>query len=659
MSVLGSVVSVMTLALAPTAYGASSPVTIGSNSVNSPSQAAVAVDSSGTAYAAWLPSGNASKALDVCKVPLGATGCTPVPLAVPDPAHASFFDPPSVLLENGDVYVFETALEATAAPHDWGIYEYVSTDGGTSFTAAPTAVGFVPGNAQSTMNPVIALPGSNIGMGWVVPAGNPAFQANSLTSPSDYSESTGPPYATLNPSPNNYNVSNLGGQFAAQLTGAMGVLGVFGLVESGPCPSNTGLVYAFASLPGSNTALSTTTGPGSAWAPVAPVDCNTQYPAVAGGPSGLGVLESNQSTNTTEYRSFQPPSTLGAPVKVAPGQAIQPSLTQDGAGGIYATWLSSGTLELAYSATHGVSWSGPTALTQGAQVAFASATSSVNGAGQGWAVYAANGIEYAQPFDKTLVIAPAPKNTAPPKITGKARPGKTLTCSTGSWTNSPTRFTYQWNRDGTPLAGATGRTYSVQKLDEGTTLSCTVTAANLGGASSATSRAVKVPIPFVRRCPGATGRLSGATLGLVKLGMTHQRARYLYRFHSDRGKHYEDFFCLTPIGVRVGYASPKLLKALSKHERNQLKGRVVWASTSNPHYAIDGVRPGETIAEASLRLATEPPLHIGLNDWYLARKATSTAVLKVRRGVVEEIGIADNALTATRQSQAVLMHSFY
>jgi hypothetical protein len=85
----------------------------------------------------------------------------------------------------------------------------------------------------------------------------------------------------------------------------------------------------------------------------------------------------------------------------------------------------------------------------------------------------------------------------------------------------------------------------------------------------------------------------------------------------------------------------------------------VWASVSNPYYSLDGIRPGESIATASQVLHTEPPFHIGLNYWYLARGARYTAVMKVRSGVVEELGIAENALTRTRSAQKVLMHSFY
>ena len=72
-----------------------------------------------------------------------------------------------------------------------------------------------------------------------------------------------------------------------------------------------------------------------------------------------------------------------------------------------------------------------------------------------------------------------------------------------------------------------------------------------------------------------------------------------------------------------------------------------------------GIRAGQSIATAARLLGTEPPFRIGLNYWYLARKAGYTAVLKVRGTVVQELGIADNALTKTRKTQNVLMHSFY
>jgi virginiamycin B lyase len=258
----------------------------------------------------------------------------------------------------------------------------------------------------------------------------------------------------------------------------------------------------------------------------------------------------------------------------------------------------------------------------------------------------------------TRTVSP-PTDLARPRISGAPQAGQRLTCSLGRWNNDPTSYTYQWYRDGTLMAGFTASSYTLGTLDEGTALTCVVKALNAGGQASATSNPVKIPIPYVPRCPAATGTMTGTTIGLIRLGMTRSQARYVYRQHSNRGKQYEDFFCLTPIGVRVGYASPKLLVGLPKPEQAQVRNRVVWSSTSNPFYSLDGVRAGESIATAAAVLGTEPPFHIGLNYWYLARKANYTAVLKVRGGVVEELGIANNTLTTTRGLQSTLMNSFY
>jgi hypothetical protein len=140
--------------------------------------------------------------------------------------------------------------------------------------------------------------------------------------------------------------------------------------------------------------------------------------------------------------------------------------------------------------------------------------------------------------------------------------------------------------------------------------------------------------------------------------MTRAQARRAYTHSSNRRKHYEDFFCLTPDGVRVGYASPELLKTLAAHKRKQYEGRVIWASTSNTFYEVRGVRPGATVAAARKHLKLTGPFAIGLNQWYLAPNGVSTAVLKVRRGKVEEIGIGDKSLTHGHEAQVALLKSF-
>jgi isoquinoline 1-oxidoreductase alpha subunit len=159
-------------------------------------------------------------------------------------------------------------------------------------------------------------------------------------------------------------------------------------------------------------------------------------------------------------------------------------------------------------------------------------------------------------------------------------------------------------------------------------------------------------------CPTASGRLRGDTLGLVRLGMTRAQARHAYTHSSNHGKAYEDFFCLTPAGVRVGYASAALLKALPAHERSRFHGRVIWASTSNKIYSIHGVRPGDTLNAAHKHLKLSGPFHIGLNEWHLAPDGPVTAVLKVRKGIIEEVGIGEKALTKHHKEQVAFLKSF-
>lgn len=81
----------------------------------------------------------------------------------------------------------------------------------------------------------------------------------------------------------------------------------------------------------------------------------------------------------------------------------------------------------------------------------------------------------------TPKAAPAPVNTAAPTLTGTPALGQTLTCSTGTWANNPTSFSYSWLRSGVPIAGQAGSTYVVQGADEGHVISCQVTAGNGGG----------------------------------------------------------------------------------------------------------------------------------------------------------------------------------
>ena len=83
----------------------------------------------------------------------------------------------------------------------------------------------------------------------------------------------------------------------------------------------------------------------------------------------------------------------------------------------------------------------------------------------------------------------APVNTVAPAITGTAQEGQTLTCSTGTWSGSPT-YTYQWKRNGSNIGSATNSTYVLVTADVGQSIKCTVTATNFIGSATADSNTV-------------------------------------------------------------------------------------------------------------------------------------------------------------------------
>jgi putative CocE/NonD family hydrolase len=142
-------------------------------------------------------------------------------------------------------------------------------------------------------------------------------------------------------------------------------------------------------------------------------------------------------------------------------------------------------------------------------------------------------------------------------------------------------------------------------------------------------------------CPAAAGSLTGAMLGPVSLGMTRAEARAAFVLSATRGRREMDFFCLSGSGIRAEYA----------------RGRVALALSANPHYALRGIRPGTSLRSAG-RLRLNRPFSIGRNRWYLTAGRTVRGVLKVRHGVIEEVGIADGRLLTSRRDARRFLNSF-
>ncbi len=237
--------------------------------------------------------------------------------------------------------------------------------------------------------------------------------------------------------------------------------------------------------------------------------------------------------------------------------------------------------------------------------------------------------------------APSPPHA---QISGTARAGGLLSCPASAAAHP----SYLWARNGSPIAGAYWSQYRVQTLDEGTTLTCVVTVATTASSARppAVSASVTIPVPVVSGCPAATGGTSGTSIGLVGLGMTRSQARRAYARSRDRASASRDVFCLTPLGIEVGYGGSRTARA-----------RVRWIVTGNAAYSIHGIRPGAGLADAAQRLKLGKALSAGPDRWYLVPAGATSVLLQVRGGVVEQIGLASTKLTRTRAAERSLVRA--
>ena len=159
-------------------------------------------------------------------------------------------------------------------------------------------------------------------------------------------------------------------------------------------------------------------------------------------------------------------------------------------------------------------------------------------------------------------------------------------------------------------------------------------------------------------CPLPSGRLTATTLGPLRLGMTRTQARRALPHSATRATRTIDVFCLAGSGIRVGYASQRLLKTLPRSRRRQLHRQIVLALTANRYYKLRGIKPGTRLASVAKRVHTSTGIRIGLNTWYLVPDGSGRGILKVRGGTIDEIGIANRLLTRDRTATLTFLRSF-
>jgi hypothetical protein len=177
------------------------------------------------------------------------------------------------------------------------------------------------------------------------------------------------------------------------------------------------------------------------------------------------------------------------------------------------------------------------------------------------------------------VVLKSPTGTAAPLVTrvGKAR--ASLSCSQGTWApdfagsfvyRAPSKFAYQWLRDGKPVGGATASTLNAKS---GGNYTCTVTGSNQAGAATQTSAVLKIApgklkLSLKRKVSARIGGVAKLKLRIANVGdVASGRARLCVRA-GKRGKALKRLSCgklrPVPAGTRrtgvlrvpVGPATP-------------------------------------------------------------------------------------------------------
>ncbi|MDQ8047223.1 MAG: hypothetical protein AAGC46_20280, partial [Solirubrobacteraceae bacterium] len=359
----------------------------------------IAVDSAGTghvAYATDVVSGNTHLyRVTYCRLSAGATACNKQ-VSFPTPGNSDPFGRAQVLVDGARVIVLQYVLGSPT-----GVYAWISTNGGTSFSSATTAVK-IAGEIQID-HAVLFGPGSNTVAIVDSVASGVKFVAGDLTG-----ANPGVPFRI--------------GDEAGVQADAYTDVGMLNAVTPYVVESNGSAVYlkVFDSTKnGYNTAAN--------WKPAVLVGAPGQhlsFPNTASGPSGTFV-----TYQTFEYKNGGYPltmkrinddGTLGPPLELTPDgeNPIDGDLTQDDSGRVFAVYKDNthaNTLKYVWS-KRGVSFSDP--ITIGDPDEDARDPQIAAGPdGAGWVV--TDSANYNTPI---RVFPLAPKGDADPSPTPKTTP---------------------------------------------------------------------------------------------------------------------------------------------------------------------------------------------------------------------------------------------
>ena len=239
------------------------------------------------------------------------------------------------------------------------------------------------------------------------------------------------------------------------------------------------------------------------------------------------------------------------------------------------------------------------------------------------AVVATNGVgssSAALSDPTTVVIDIAPTNTALPVITGTARTGETLTTSRGSWTSSPSTYTYQWKRASTVggsytnIASATDRTYDLTDADIDKFIKVSVIATNIIGSSSAVLSAATSAVIDLTDSVVPTATTPVATATGFTFTISNFSNSYNYVVTTTKGTVSRSTDDVTVTGLVAGESATvtiSVTRSLYKPASKTVTGSAIPAATTTttaaPALSIVIQAPATTVAQGQVSVATVAP----------------------------------------------------
>jgi hypothetical protein len=258
----------------------------------------------------------------------------------------------------------------------------------------------------------------------------------------------------------------------------------------------------------------------------------------------------------------------------------------------------------------------------------------------------------------TVVTASGPLPTPPGSIslTGNATAGSTLTCSAGSWANSPTSYTYQWLKNGsqvlkTETKAATSDTYVVSSPDvaSAANFQCIVTATNANGAASKVSSNKATPsTPNPPGAPSPSAPTATATLGVLATTTTTLQGASSFEIcanateckaGSGNGANVGQFATNTPNRIAVDSSGNVYTVENSANFRLQKfapSGSNLTPSVVNPDVGAGGPSlplTGTETSNSPLDVAVGPSNRLFVLKNYAVGTGNPTAIVSERRVV--------------------------